>query len=136
MDAKNQYANRSSYPVEKCCRKFGRKKICSPRYCKSVAQNTVWCLAKWLCAFMDKTGKWMQKPICKPIIIPVKKCCRKFGRKKICSQGTAKSVAQNTVGALQRWLCAFMDKTEKWMKYQDANLYVKDVAENWKKEDM
>merc|ERR1711871_1789196 len=68
---------------KKCCRKFGRRKICSPRYCKKRCPKyrLVPCkggsVRSWI-----KLKNGCKIPRCKSIR---KKCCRKFGRKKICS---------------------------------------------------
>merc|ERR1711871_160096 len=95
-------------PVKKCCRKIGRRKICSPRYCKKRCPkyrlgpckfgrrkicSSRYCKTK--CPVYRpapcKGGQKMvtitlnngcKRPICKTI---KKKCCRKFGRRKICS---------------------------------------------------
>merc|ERR1711871_1337991 len=75
-------------PVKKCCRKFGRRKICSRRYCKKRCPKyrlrpcKGGSVRSWI-----KLKNGCKIPRCKSIR---KRCCRKFGRRKICSTGYCK----------------------------------------------
>ena len=85
-------------------------------------------LQRWLCAFMDKTEKWMQKTNMQTDHHTSENVAANLSKRYVV-QGTAKALPKIPSGALQRWLCAFMDKTEKWMQNTKMQIYgLKDVT--------